>query len=301
MPRLPFALLIVLSVASCRSQSISEFGDTVRDADIRCLAAEPDMTIASPFGPRRTDELLTKVRANLVALERLFEVEVPATLAVHFRALEMPGIEMQLSEDGQSYDVSGMEAPSHHGVLGYSTRRRGAPEVTIYVVPTGTLAHPDGREITVSFDFGTELTIRHELAHVCAMLADLNGPTWFDEGVALELEYSEWNEAGELVRRPVPVTLRVAHRRRADATLDEVLAWKEDFGAVYTGDEQPFLLGRPLAHALMRFLLQRDERAFPASGESLRARLLRIRALEDDELRALEPEWLAWLTDLPLE
>jgi len=288
------ALLSALALTGCRSVvSLQELADIARRVDIRCLAVESDMTVASPFSPEYTDGLLRKVRTNLEAIEALFEVDVPSTLVVRFVGIEMPNLRMQ--EDGEGgFDLEGLERPSVHGVVGFAGGAQENPTVTIYVVPESAVTLNEGKQASIIFYFhSADDTIRHELTHVCAKLANMDGPTWFDEGIALELEYREMDEAGVLVPTSMPRTLRLARDQRDSYSIDAVLDWEEQGERIHAGEEQPFHFGRPLAHALMRFLLERTP------GKNMRAKLERILATDLDEIRALGPEWKTWLEALP--
>jgi len=284
--------LTVPALVGCRSLSTEELADALRQADIRCLAVEPDMTITSPFDPGYTDRLLEATRGNLLAIEALLEVDVPSTLVVHFVALDMPNIEARADGEG-GFDITGLRVPEHHGYRAFARSSRGALMVTIYVAPRGTMTTDDGGRVSMTFDFGSASTIRHELAHVCAGVAGLSGRTWFNEGFAEEIESRELDEAGALQVTPLPRSLRVARDRHGPYSIDDVLDWDEDFGRVSSGEEQAFRLGRPLSHALVRFLLERTQ------GTSLRKKLECILATEPEKIRALEAEWKAWMNALP--
>ena len=98
---------------------------------------------------------------------------------------------------------------------------------------------------------------------------------------------------GTLVAEPFPDTLQQAKDLHGAFTIADLLDWVEDSEAVTHGVEEAFHEGRPLAHAFMRFLLERTE------GATLRARFERIHALPRAELLGHEDEWHAWLDRLP--
>ena len=281
-----------LALTGCCSFSARELANSLREDDIRCLATEDDMTVASPYDVENTASLVRDVRAYLGAIEALLEVEMPSNLHVEFPPVDMPDIQIQEREDG-SWDLENFRIPSHHGIRGYSTSTKENPLVTVFVARPGTATLLDGTKQTAVLSIGNDALLRHELGHACARQADLDGPVWFDEAIAEEFEYRELDEDGSLVPIPLPSSLRMARDGHDAYTIDDVLDWEEDARAVAAGEEEPFYLGRPLAHSLLRFLLVRTP------GDSLRAQLERIEAMDREELRALGPEWKAWLDALP--
>ena len=286
------AALLLLGVASaCQSVSIREVADGLRNQKVRTLVAEENFTLLSPYGPWRTQNLVEDVRLNILALETELEAEMPDGLLVSFVAVDSPAFEMSENADG-TLDVSGFERPMDRGFLGYSTAT--PPTAVIFVAPETTMRMLDGRDVQVSMDLGQNLTLRHELVHVLAGAAGLGGRAeWFDEGLAMELEFRDL-EGGELVpTKDLPLSLRVARDQHESHTLAELLAWEENVDRAQSGEERVFKLGRPLAHSLMRFLLERT------TGESLRERFEAIDRLSPESILALESEWRAWLEELP--
>ncbi len=91
--------------------------------------------------------------------------------------------------------------------------------------------------------------------------------------------------------RAEPHTIAIARRIHADHDLADVLDWHERGDLLHRGDEDVYRAGRPLAHAFLRFLLERTP------GTSLLAKLRRIHAMPRAELLALESPWRAWLVD----
>ena len=289
---LPLALLLSGCIAAGDDGAAASYhlARTLRGSDVRCVVGEPDFTLTTPFGAHKTAELVTQVRRNLEAVEELLEVDVPASLVVRFEAVERPPIEVVMSEDGETWDVRGLDFTERHGYVGLAGSVGHDPFLLIFVVGPGRFTGADGDvgEASVTFD-RTERTIRHELAHVAAFTAGLEGPTWFDEGLALELGYRVFADSGELVPEFRPVTLQTAVRERGRHDLATLLDWSEDVGRVEAGEEEHFSLGRPLAHAFTRFLLERTP------GPSLRAQFEAIAQLDREALLALEPDFEAWL------
>ena len=109
--------------------------------------------------------------------------------------------------------------------------------------------------------------------------------------VAVMLEHYASARVGrgsQLVAGQAPSSLVVAQNlpRRP---LMRLLDWTEDGSEVLAGREEAFVEGRPLAHALMRFLLER------VAHGTLAERLASIALLDRAALLALEDEWHRWL------
>lgn len=127
-------------------------------------------------------------------------------------------------------------------------------------------------------------TLRHELAHVYLRRTGLVRDKWFDEGAASWIEALE--ARGEDLHEPVFAPALVGARAGAGpGTLAALLAWSR--AERLPAEEAAARYER--AQALVAFLVAH------APGETWRARLAAVHALSDEELLALEPEWLAWL------
>lgn len=301
--RLPL-LLAALATVGCRATHISEFAQSLRDQDIRSLIAAPEMTIVSPFGPERTAELLNEVRRNLNAIEVLLETKVPASLTVHFKIQPAQPLPMQLSKDASSLGLPYTDGRPTHRLRGFAVSGTDIPQILVYVPAQSTpspLPTPGQRSIATMAPSGFDPapTIRHEIAHICASFAGLEGPTWFTEGLAREFQSRQFNGHGQLaLTAQVPDDLITARLNYEAYSIDDLLDWEESLTTevIKTGTGEIFTMGRPLAHALMRFLLEREQREHQAS---LRQQLERIQAMTPDQLRALDAEWRAWMKSLP--
>ncbi|MEM7517847.1 MAG: hypothetical protein AAF368_13105, partial [Planctomycetota bacterium] len=208
----------------------------------------------------------------LLALEAEFQTELPRPVLIVLTPVE----------DAESEEEESIR--SIHGVEAYAI----ASENTIvFFVAPGAESREDEDHL--------ERTLQHELAHLVASRLGLEGKTWFDEGLAIELEYADRHEE-RLFRVPEPETLQMARRVHDTVGLAEVLHWAESGSAVLKGEEEAFWEGRPLAHSLMRFLLVRQGADFGERGGFLEA-LLDIHRLNESEILALEGEWHAWLEE----
>jgi hypothetical protein len=265
--------------------------ESLRDNDFRSLNAEPDMVVMSPFSPRMTAALIDQVRQTREAVEVLMDARLPKELVVTFRSVEDPDAEWIEEVDG-TWTLKGVGRASAHGVVGYHTGTTDMPTVALFVPAPAKATRRWGQVDRIEFTFGLDSTIRHEFAHACAKQAGLDGDTWFDEGLAEEIEHRTLNEVGRLVPARSDDSLRIAKRHHAKYTIDDVLDWEENGWNIAQGDEEAFRHGRPLSHSLIRYLLGRTP------GASLQEKFHRILALDKETIRAMEPEWKAWLDAL---
>jgi hypothetical protein len=277
-------LLVTVAPACTSTLSAAELSRMLREQDVRTIALEATCTVVSPYSAQRTVPFVKLVEENLAAVSALFDVVLPGPVMVFLEAEEMEETEVEVDSHGREVHISGLRPPHRHGVLGAF----GGNELSILViVPRDReVVLDDGRTMTGVFLFDHEGTVRHEVAHLCARLAGLEGPTWFDEGLALEVESWRHEHGRRVPRAGDPIAIARDLPRRSVATL---LDWEEDGADLLAGRADVFLEGRPLAHALMRFLLERVE------GGDLVERLRAVLVLSRAELLRLEPAWHRWL------
>lgn len=272
---------------------LGEFESALRSDEVQTVIFEPGFTLYSPYGPKRSDALARDVRVNLAAVEAAFGVSFDEPIRVIAVPLELKGFETE-HRDGTFTVRGALNSPTHRGIGGFTARPSDSdrPTMVIFVAKDRERTLPDGRVITETFRFNVEPIIRHEAAHLFAARALLDGVTWFSEGMALEIENMTL-EDGALRPKPLPLTLQVARKNHRRWSLASVVDWEEQGARISEGEEEPFWMGRPLAHALMRFLLERHQKA--PLPEQFRA----VRAMSRQEILALEPEWRRWLDALP--
>lgn len=178
------------------------------------------------------------------------------------------------------------ERPSDHGVLGIEGQAGDRDVVGVYVSADRTRELSDGRTVTETFTFGRETeTLRHELTHLVAGRAGLDGPQWLDEGLAQLFEHGRL-EQGELETDRAAPSLVAARERFDRTTLNLLLAWEESHAGAVQG--LVFDAGRPLAHALAVYVVESGEGSLPERVRSLAA-------LNDAEVLALEAGFCEWL------
>ncbi|MCP3920317.1 MAG: hypothetical protein GY711_32730 [bacterium] len=288
MPRRLFAPLALALLPACRSISVEQFAAAARNSGVRCVAVEPDMTVVSPYAPGRTAEYVDLFRDSADAIFTAFGVE-GTDLSVYLEPVDMPGF--RIDESGDHFELEGVQRPAHNGVVGLAGERRGSDGhvIVLYVPKDQAVRTADGREIRGTFRFDQGSTVRHELTHIAANLAGLEGPTWFDEGIAIEISSMRVEGGVLLPGRGDSLSLAAARRIHAEHSLEELLAWQERGDRLHRGDEDVFRAGRPLAHALMLFLLQRVQ------GDTLLESLRTIHSMSAAELLGLEDDWHRWL------
>ncbi len=257
------AWLGLAAACRCTVPLDDALGD-LREAGFRTWTASDDVSLITPWDAAATSELHARAEADLRAVERAFDVTLARPLDL--RVISLPPAEPAGDSDARPslHGAVGHTLPDHDGLVLYSSVR-----------PTRPLE-------------ALERTLRHELAHLAARRLGLAGPTWFDEGMALQFETAR-RLGDTLVFELDSELLGQARRVHALVEFAELLDWDEDGRRVAGGLDEVFLPGRPLAWSLVRFLLERDP------DGPLSSRLARIRALRRDELNALEPAWRAWL------
>lgn len=156
----------------------------------------------------------------------------------------------------------------------------------VYVAADSVRTLPDGRTLTGIFTFPEDLeTLRHELTHVVAKRAGLDGSQWLDEGLAHLFEHGRVQD-GELVTDRAVSSLALARDEYSGTTLNLLLPWEETEAEVMQG--HVFHAGRPLAHALAVYVIE-------STAGTLPERIRHLAALDDAEVLALEPAFRAWL------
>jgi len=156
----------------------------------------------------------------------------------------------------------------------------------LYVTPDRVL-EVAGRPVAAHRGAGDyRSTLRHELAHVHAHAAGLEGPRWFSEGLA-DLVQSYALEDGRLIDRgPDEVCLALARGFPAEVCgVERLLDWREDGARIAAGEEQVDPISRTLCGLFVRFLLEGEPPG------PLPPRLASIQGRPRSELVALETEY----------
>lgn len=271
------ALLLLLG--ACNSVvPLSAFDEALRDSYIRTVAIEEHYSLYSPYDLAVSRSVSEVVGENLDAVSTTLGVWLDVPIHVHAYPVEQ-------------LDVEGSPVGSQ-AVHGFSnTVEDGSPPTIGFIVSLeGVRNAPEGTDLTPVFRFNYGGILRHELGHLISSAYLHDGPTWFQEALALELEYSSVVD-GRLVPQETPQTLFLARRELADFTLADVLDWQEDIEGVASGNTAIFKEGRPLAHSYMRFLLERQ------GGDRSIEAFRRIFEMDRAEHLALEDAWRAWLAE----
>lgn len=292
-PMRPIRLLLLGLLPGCAvSMSMEDLSHSLRRAEVRTLAVEPGFTLVSPYDSARTADFARQIRCNLEAISRVMKVEFPREVTAYLEPLDVEDVEDGFA-DAELRIQGPWLPPTKHGVRGAAGKAvHGDGFIIVIYVPRDREDRlPSGRIVTGSFRFDHEPVIRHEIAHLCASLAGLTGPTWFDEALAQDIQYMEL-EDGRFHRRAYPATLAYAQLIHHEFRLEAVLDWEEQGELIAQGQAAVFDEGRPLAHSFLWFMLQRTP------GDRLVDRYRNIHSLDRAELLALEDEWHRWLDSL---
>jgi hypothetical protein len=279
-------LVVPVLGSGCFTVPMAEIDSGLRDAEFRTVALEDGFTFYSAYDGKRTLELVEMIDENLEAVRRFFEMEFDGPVTVMAMPLDMERFALT-TQDGSARWSGTFASPTLNGVTGYSRTLRQETPAVVFFVPRDQASRGDG-SLTVMFEFDYGGTVRHELAHLCAMHIGLEGPTWFDEAIAIEAGESRL-VAGELVSEELTDTIQIASRIRGRHSLADLLDWTEEGGDIAEGEAEAFQAGRPLAHAYLRFLLAHFERS--PSPEAYR----RILSMGREDHLALESDWILWL------
>ncbi|MEW6741228.1 MAG: hypothetical protein AB1486_00590 [Planctomycetota bacterium] len=242
--------------------SFPEFDRLNRSVGIRTLVVEPEFSLYSPYPTDTTG-----------AFARVVDEELSVVAATFGVVIDEPVIVRLVARPASTRQIPMGEATGTLAGWAHATR-----EVVIYVEPSAEVLGP------VRMAAHERRVIRHELAHSCLHRLIPDPPQWLDEGVAEEIE-SRWLVNGRLRAAALPEGLLQARAmERSDRSLTALLAWR--------GGSEPDPTLRPLAHALVRFLLEHSQ------AEDFAASLRAMAAIPARNLLALEDEWQRWIDDL---
>lgn len=281
----------VLLASGC-AMTAEDFARDLRRGDVRTFVAEDDFTVLSPYPPQETSLYLMYGREAKQALEANLGValDAPVIMVLEQRAA---GDFTVVIENGTFAASGSYRTPTENGVAGLAFRERhGSHVIKLYVGPFQVGYHADGRRIDGVVGRPDQGLIVHELAHRYAEVLGLVGPSWFSEGFALYLEYCDI-ELLAMTPQPAPEILAPLRGSSGEWSLAALLDWQEDGSAVHEGTEDAWNLGRPLAYAWMRFLIETR-----VTEGSLGERFASIFSMEREEALALEASWREWLRRL---
>jgi hypothetical protein len=291
--RLAGALALLLTACRAAPASFEDLRevlnaglDAMRAAGVRSVALEERFLLYSPYEPARTQRYVGAANGALDDLEQGLGVPFGPPVIVVLVPRPVEGAEVTVEGDQLRFEGA-PERPSDHGVMGVAGSSGERDAVVVYVPADRVSVLADGRKLTGGFAFPEDLEVlRHELAHVAAARAGLEGSQWLDEGLALLFEHGRM-ENGVLVTDRGAPELAAAREHFAETSLSELLAWEEDQEDRVAG--RVWRTGRPLTHALAVYVVESGQGSMPE-------RVRRLAALSEADLLALEPEWRAWMT-----
>jgi hypothetical protein len=274
--------------AGCVSRlDLTDLDRLERSLEARTVVLERDYTLWSPFSVAQTKEWVTLVDEELAASRALLGAasgQRPLVVLV-----PVGGLGPQFEARGETHVLTAPAGHPLHGVNGRAVDH----QVILYVTPDSVLQAADSRPV-VSHRAAENYraTLRHELAHVHAFAAGIEGADWFNEGLA-HLVCSYELEQGSLVDRGPPAReLQAARLLPVESwSVARLLDWREDFARLVSGAEPVDEVSRSLCGLFVRFLAER------APPGSLVERLQSTEELTRTELEALEPEWRTWLSE----
>ena len=275
------ALLAALC-AGCRIEyTLREFDQLARETKARTIVLGEELSLYSPYDTVGTRMYLACIEAERASVFALFGIEDHETLVVQLQPDAGIGIEAHMEGEGVAVD-RGVEVKPEADILGHAN----GCDVVIRVAPPMPLA--GAPELQTILDPSVHAqTIRHELTHVASGIVGMRGSPWLSEGLAHAVEWFPLVD-GHFSRDELPPELRyVPAFPREMRSIDALLAWEQEFPA----DDEDRLV-RALAATLVAFAVERQ------SAPSFRERVLGVAALDGAQLRAMQPEWSAWLDAL---
>ena len=280
------ALAAALSAGCAGTLELTDLDRLERSLEARTVALEQGYTLWSPFAAAQTQDWVGMVDEELTAGCALFGVQPGERLMLVLVPIERLG--PQMSVEGGAVHV---EAPPQHPLHGVAGQA-GPGTVVIYVTPDRKLEGDSGPLLAHRAASDYRRTLRHELAHVLARAAGLEGARWFREGVAHLVETYQLEQGRLVDRGPDDVVLLVAHTFPSEQWgLARLLDWSEDGARVAAGEEAVDEVSRTLCGLFVRFLAERQPPG------TLDQRLRAVQAMSRSELLALDPLWHTWLAE----
>jgi hypothetical protein len=262
------ALLGALLACACRAlppPSAAELEAELQRSAVT-VVREEGFTLFSPYDAATTSVYATILREETERVLRVLDIAAPAAVRIHL--VPVP------EEDGAS---DPWESASHDGFAGGAFESGFAFVYVAAGTPTAA---------AVRAEFG-RAALRHELAHLHARGAGLGQRTWFNEGLASEIE-SMREDGPELRARAFTPAFLEARNSAVAGAVAELVRWQRGDELSDTARAQRYHQSQALFHFLA-------ERAPPGS---LRERAAAVHALDEAQILAVEPEWLAWLAGL---
>jgi len=276
-------VLLTSGLTACTTHyTLPEFDALARTFWAKTIYLGEKASVYSPYDLVPTIEfanLLEEERAEVFAL---FGVESETPVLVYLSPNDGLGLDAEVI--GDQVHVTGARTTLPGSFMGQA----GGRVAQIEVAAPAILQLENGRSLSQFLGASTyRETIRHEFTHVAVNLLGLGGPDWLREGMAHYVE-SVSVEDGRFVLDPAPVRLRIAAILLPGIRdLDPVLEWKQSIPPVEQDGNM-----RAIAFTLVTFLIERER------APSLREGYERIAAYRPEQIRALQPEWSAWLASL---
>ncbi len=278
-------MVFLCTLSACRSApTLQEIDQPARRTQAQTIVLSEKLSVYSPYEWFATKDFTELIESELDSVFELFEIEPEVPVLIWLRPHEEMGLDLTV-EPGR-FSNEGVSLAPESGILGFAVER----EVVVHVPPVQYVIAADGRRIpgTLAASMFQD-TIRHELAHVASLRTGLRCAPWLCEGIAHLVEWVPM-EQGSPVLDPVPEELELAASIPAQLrSIDRMLAWHQD---MQQGTNEDRLM-RVQALSFVTFFLQKER------APTFREGIERLAAVEDDQVRELEPEWSGWLDGLP--
>ena len=246
-------ILAALAVVACRSGNVHDSESPM------------GFTLVSPFGDEVNVEWRARIGREVAAVSTFFGRSLPhPPVCVHLDAIDVPddaGVAVQLD-------------PRVEGLGGWATE-----DGDVHVIV--------GRAHGGLYSATAEKKLRHELTHVLLHRMGIDGPAWFHEGLAHEIE--DVVGAGDgLAFHPAPVRLVLARGYLATVDVGELWTW----GGHRTREPARESALRALASSLVRFLVERE------GPDAWRDALPRLARMDPSAAPEIVAAWRSWLLDV---
>jgi len=266
-------LLSCLLATSCGSTMLMRVDALNRQLNVQTILIGRSFSLYSPFGVERTAQWNEMVEQEWRRVSCMF-----GDPPVQPTPIQILGMPLKRIDHGDTVTIAMPDVDGHHGYTHYASDQNA---ITVVVAVPTELKLGGDRALTLNLDHQQRdrMILRHELCHLFFRFRALPlDADWFNEGLAYESMWMSAASDDELKLAPYsPALLEAAKLAPAPGCLAPILS------AADLDDDQ-----LRLSQSLVRYLMER-------SGGDPRAAISYIGAHTDEQLVALEAQWLTWL------
>lgn len=277
----PYAAgVLALACAACASSlELQDLDRLARATEARTVLLEEDLSLYSPYDLVGTRGHLEQIRAQRAEVFELFGLEPGAPLLVWLRP--DPGMRLEMSVEGNELRIEGLHFEPADKIFG----RAAGNEIILQVDPLQVLQLEDGRALSGNLDPRMyRSTLRHELTHIAMERLDVRGGSWLSEGLAHVVERIPIAEGRLRLEQATQALREAAAVPRELRSVEQLLAWEHAYPPTDLDR-----VARQLSFSFVAFALERQ------AAPTFSARVQLLARAAPASLRALEPEWSAWL------